>query len=376
MKLAFFTSHIDKSLQWLWYAESLKNNSIEQYHIVIGLNKKEPFFVKDLKGIGVNVLYLHHKGSYDFFKNIIKSYNFLQSYKVDLIHTSLPYGNIIGQIVAKLLNVKTVTTCENVSWAKDFKSKKQEIIDLFTFKLSKNIIATTDTAAEYLKNNWPIKPEKIQKIYHGLKQEEYQNISDDRVFNLKRKYAINDNDFIIGMIARMEFWKGHKYAIKAIFRLKDKYPNIKLLIFGAGGEFLPKFNELILKYDLKNHVFYHGFSDDPIGLFKLFNVHLHVPISKYVETGGINIIEGMISACPQILTLSGYAAQSAEHLKNAYVVDYKSSDSIEKALVYSIENYQKMKDFSIQARKDALNIYSNKVKVQKHLDLYKIIINE
>ena len=106
------------------------------------------------------------------------------------------------------------------------------------------------------------------------------------------------------MVARFEFWKGHIFAIEAFRKLLMEYPNVRMLIFGSKGESFNSVLRYIQNYDLQDHIIYKGFVSDNIALFKLFDVHVHIPINSESETFGINIMEGMISGCAQILTLS------------------------------------------------------------------------
>ena len=373
MRIAFFTSHLTKSLQWYWYCEALKNEGVFHVHVVI--NHSKPLLVDELNDIGIPAFYFEHKNIFSHVKNLFKAIRILRKYKINLLHTSLPYGNLIGQLAGVLTGIKArVTTCENASWAHDFGHKKQFFVDKLTFFLSKRIIATADSPFEYLSEYWKLPQKKLAKIYHGLKVDEFDSISAERISNLKEKYRVNENDIVIGMIARLEFWKGHKYAIEAINNLKNDFENIKLLIFGASGSAEKEIFELIAEFGLEDNVKFMGFTDDPIAIYQLFDIHLHVPIDKYVETGGINIIEGMISRRPQILTKSGYAFQSADHLENSVVVDYKSSEEITKAITLLLDSPDLRNKISENAYQCALEQYSNEVKLQKHLKLYREVI--
>lgn len=374
MQLAFFSSHINKSLQWLWYQKELDNHLPNAIHIIINTELEEPFLAHDLRANGLTVYVLNHRRSLDHIKNIIKAVGILKKHKIEIVHTTLPFGNLIGQTAAYICGIdKRVTTCENASWAHDFKNKKQEFVDKFTFRLAKKVIAVADTAREYLEKNWNIKQDKLTTIYHGLEESEYENISDSRVERMRRIANIPQGQFVIGMIARLEFWKGHQYAIEAMKFLKEKGYPVKLYIFGGKGPDYNKIHQQIEALGLSEDVFYKGFMDDPVALFKLFDIHLHVPVNRYVENCGINIIEGMISAKAQALTLSGYAAQSAIHMHNAYVVDYCSSIQISEAVMYLFDNPEKAQEFGKNARLDALSQYGNKIKVKKHLELYSAL---
>ena len=190
---------------------------------------------------------------------------------------------------------------------------------------------------------------------------------------LKQKLGIEKNDFVVGVIARYEFWKGHEFINKAasILKQRNKHQGVKILIFGSKGSYYDTAMQQISDLNIGEIVQYKGFIDDTVAVFKLFDVHLHVPVNKYVENGGINIIEGMISEKPQILTKSGYAWQSAEHMRNSYVVDYQNAAAIADAIEFMKENHEVAFRLAAQAKKDAIKTYGLKAKVDRHIALYQ-----
>lgn len=378
MKILYCLSHISKSLQWLWFAEEMKNRGIKQVYVLIETdNENENFFYKDLLNLGIDVYIVPHTGKLSYFKNIQYIRAIIRKHKPDIVHTSLPLGNLAGQIGALLSGIKNrVTTCENASWAHDFNSSEQLIIDKLTYRLAKRVIAVSDSADEYLKKHYQLNTPRLLTIYHGLKESEYENIERDRVEKLKNQLQISKDDFIVGVISRYEFWKGHEFINKAasILKQRNMHQGIKILIFGSKGSYFETAMEQIKTLGIEDVVVYKGFCHDPVALFQLFDVHMHVPLNKYVENCGINIIEGMLSARPQILTKSGYAWQSAEHLKNAYVVEYKNAEAISDAILYMKKYPDIAKKLADQARTDAQNTYGLKVKVDKHLALYNELL--
>jgi glycosyltransferase involved in cell wall biosynthesis len=300
----------------------------------------------------------------------------LKENKINVVHTTLPYGNLIGQLAALSLGIKArITTCENASWAFDYNSPKQKIIDRFTFWSSKKIISVADTANDFLLNTWKIKTSDLVQINHSLKFIEYESVTSDRVNKIKTELNMKPEDFTMGMIARTEFWKGHQYAVEAMAEVVKLYPNIKLLICGSIGFDHQKLLDLISKHKLENNVKFIGFVNDTVAFLKAIKIQIHIPINKYVENCGISIIEGMAAKTPQLLTLSGYSYQSAKHLKNSYVVDYCSSKEVAQGIIYLYTNYDKAIALGEQAYNDALEQYTTKVKFNKHMQVYNEILN-
>ncbi len=372
MKIAFVLSHITKSTQWLWFSEELKNRGVDHYFIII--EPEIPILKTDIEAHGIKVYFLKHSSVFSHVKNILKAKTIMLNEKTSLVHTSLPYGNLVGLAAARLAGIKNrITTCENASWAHDFKNKKQERIDRFTFNNVIKTIAVADSAYEYLLEHWHLPKEKLCVIYHGLKVSEYNSIQPERIEKIKKELALPDGTFLIGMLARLELWKGQEYAIKAMAEVKKIFPNIKLCIFGSEGQDKDLIFKLIKDLSLEDTVFFKGFINDPVALFQLFDIHLHIPINKYVENCGISIIEGMISSRPQILTLSGYAFQSAKHMENAYVVNYCDAHAVKQAIIELYNNKALREKLAANAYTTAIRDYSNDTKVTKHIQLYKQI---
>lgn len=374
--IAIISSHIHKSLQFEWFHEELKNNNVNNIHIIINtMQNIEPLLAIELNKLGIKCYVFNYKNSFSILRILLDIRKVLKHYNINIVHTTLPYGNLIGQLAALSLGIKArLTTCENASWAFDYKSKKQWIIDKFTFWSSKKIISVADTAEDFLLNKWKLNPKKVFQINHSLKFSEYENVSSERINNLKKEISVNNEDFIIGMISRTEFWKGHPYVIEAMRIIANKYPHIKLLICGSIGFDHQKLLDLISENRLSENVKFIGFVNDPISFLKFIKIQVHVPINKYVENCGISIIEGMGAKTPQILTLSGYSYQSAKHMKNAYVVDYCNSEEIAAGIEYLYLNYDKALEFGIQANKDAVEQYSTKVKFDKHISIYNQLL--
>ncbi len=114
----------------------------------------------------------------------------------------------------------------------------------------------------------------------------------------------------IMLIGRFVEKKGMEYAVQAISLLKDKYPDIKLDIYGE-GEMGPILEELINGLELGNHVSISGFvpNNEVSGLMQNYDVLLvpSVTAANNDQEGLPNvIIEGMASGV--CLVASDHAA--------------------------------------------------------------------
>lgn len=374
MRIALITSHIYKSTQWNWFSEELLKRGIFHIHIII--SDKHPVMADELSNLGVKVFVLPHYSRLSLITNLIKIIKILKQEKINLVHTELPYGNLLGQTSAVLTGIKArITTCENASWAIDYNNTKQLLIDKLTYQLSKKIITLTDNSKSYLIEKFNVHPDKIHTIWHAIKIDEYDSVSNDRIEKIKKELNISNEHFVIGMVARGEEWKGHIYAIKAVEILKKEIPNLRLIITGIDNEsdYGKKLFDYISKHNIQENVHMIKFIVDNIALYKTFDIHVHVPVDFMVETFGITYIEGMISECAQVITKSGISCFTAKHMVNAYVVNYKSEIEISEGIRLFYNNQELRKKIAFNAKKMAEELFSYDKKVSKHIEIYKAL---
>ena len=138
MNILYALSHVNKSLQWQWFAEEMKNRGINQTYVIYDWDGSGSYFYNDLQNLGIQSYLLPSVDKIGHTGNLLNTVSIIKKHRPDIVHTSLPYGNLLGQMGAWMAGVKNrITTCENASWAHDFRHKKQEIVDKFTYWLSK-----------------------------------------------------------------------------------------------------------------------------------------------------------------------------------------------------------------------------------------------
>jgi len=365
--IAYIVSHTNHSLQWEWFLDEMKDKLL--FHFIIIDNTYENYLYESLKQKGFRVTLLVYKNKISYIIILFKLISYIIKNKIDIVQTEMPLGNLLGLTSAFLSFRKRIMTASNVTWYKDFNSKKQYIIDKISYFLANKIICQEESSYKILEHEFNINKNKLSVIHHAVNPKYYLHIPKNEIDNLKIKYNINENEFIFGMISRLEYWKGHIYPIKAMQKIVQKFPHTKLLIFGEGPE-KENLHNLINSLELNNYVFLCGFEKNIIPLYKIFNVQIHTPIDPYCETFGITILDAMMSELPMILTLSGIAKSIAKHKENAWIVPFKDTLAIEEAMDVLISDESLRILLGFNARKTVMEKFSIEQKIQSHLDIY------
>lgn len=219
----------------------------------------------------------------------------------DIVHVHTPIAAIYGRLL-KLgySNLKTIYTAHGYHFLKG----GSKLSWLIYYPIEKIMAKFTDVIININKEDFEITKEKLKprSSYFlngvGLDLSKYKKLSKDEILEKKKELGINDNDFVVLMIAELNKNKNHIQLINAIEILKEKYSNIKALCIGDGQnkEIL---NELIISKNLQNDIFMLGYRED---VNKLINISDIGILMSYREGLPRNIMEFMASGRKVIAT--------------------------------------------------------------------------
>lgn len=149
-------------------------------------------------------------------------------------------------------------------------------------------------------------PEKYHLVYNGI------NLRRFKSENIRRE-AGNDC-FTVGFAARLKKVKGLYVLLDAVRKMHDDYPEIQLVIAGAGTpEQITKLRSVIKEYNMHSYVTYIGFQDDMMKFYSRIDC-LVLP-SIMLEAFGLVICEAMYCEVPVITSNTGAQPEIIEHKK-------------------------------------------------------------
>ncbi|MCJ7856765.1 glycosyltransferase family 4 protein [Lachnospiraceae bacterium NSJ-143] len=268
-------------------------------------------------------------------KKIIKRLN------PDIVHT---HGTLSGRIAAKLCGKKIIYTRHSVFPVSESisrgvgKSVNKAVNEFF----SDRIIAVAEAAKKNLTDSG-INPDRIDVILNGV--EPLTSVSDDIVQELRKEYRISQNDFVVGILARLEPYKGHIYLIEAAEMLKAKNIPIKVIIAGTGSceEELKK---LISEKGLEDTVIMAGFVTNIAGLLSIMDIQANASFGT--EATSLSLLEGMSLGIPAVVSDFGGNPGVIADGVNGFVFPQKNST---KLALFIKELYEDTNLYSLMSRR-------------------------
>ena len=238
-------------------------------------------------------------------KNIVKKvyYHFIgYRWKLLQIKKKNRYDQVISfATLANKINIQTHHTEDTIVSVRNYLSlnlnakQKKDVMHLY--KKADKIIAVSQACKEDLVQHFQLNAEKIQVIYNPyqivkINKAKEASIGPDNHYFQKDKTII-----AVGRISRQKaFWR----IIKAMAVLKDKDPEIRLIILGKeldGQSMTTKLNHLIDNYQLHEQVHLLGFKANPYAYISRADVYV---LSSLYEGFPNGMTEAMIIGKPII----------------------------------------------------------------------------
>ena len=299
------------------------NVSIEKYPIL-----RRKYF--NLKGI---IQY-----GYNFFKYSKKIVNFINNEKIDIVHINTS-AVLEGCYIKKKTNVKVVWHIHEILLKPRFVAT---IINKSIAKYADEIICVSNAVKEYFEKITKRK-KNIKVIYNGVDNKKFNN--NVKTDYLKTEFKINDNELIVGMIGRINAWKGQKDFINAMDIVIKKRKNVKGLIVGGvynGQEWRreelkkviseKKLNEKIIMCDFRN--------DSP-------NIHNVIDIFVLPSTNPdplpTVVLESMATGKPSVAYKHGGVCEMVIENYNGFFAEVGNCEELANKIIEIVDNEEKRK---------------------------------
>mgnify|MGYP001193352500 CR=1 FL=1 len=212
-----------------------------------------------------------------------------------------------------------------------------KIIDRLVSKSVTNIICVSKaTKNSILKKRFLFVPaKKFKIIYNSL---EIQKTSKQNNYSRLRKiYKISPKKILIGVISRIEPYKGHKELLNSISKIDKMYlDKIHFLFIGKGyGKYENLLKNLTIKLNLQKTVTFTGFIKGKSETI-ISELDLLINPTQTFEGFGLSILEAINCRTPVIATNVG-AVKEVFGKKNINLVPAQSSKAMSEQIILFIK---------------------------------------
>jgi glycosyltransferase involved in cell wall biosynthesis len=243
------------------------------------------------RGIPVERLVIHRDLDPLLYRRLTQT---LSALKPDVVHTHLLHADLYGIPAARLAGVPVVVSSRHNDNAFRRRPPFKQVNQLL-WRMADAGIAISDAIARFTVEVEGAPPAKIHRIYYGLEAIKPLDRAAARAALLD-EWGLNPDVVLVGTVCRLIEQKGITYALQAIARIADNFPDVRLLIVGDGALREALANEA-QALGLENRVYFLGWRENIPAVMAGLDIFL---APSLWEGFGLVLLEAMAQATPML----------------------------------------------------------------------------
>jgi len=278
--------------------------------------------------------------------------------KPDVIHSWLWLSDIVSAGSAAQCRVPHVVhIVDRRSWqvSKRLRHRYRRLATRRAFeKARSSFLAVSQAAADFAVESLGIKAARVVVAYNSIFTKAFAEVPETDAWKAPGR------QLRLGIAARIEPEKGHKYLIEAMRHLRSKGVACTLKITGDGGDRL-LLERLVREYKLSGSVEFVGWVKD----VSEFLAGIDVFLVPSIDSEGLptTILEAMAAGRLVVATNVGGATEAIAHQHTGIIVSPKNAN----AIADSIESISKNRDSALAMVQNARALVHEKFSMDKML---------
>lgn len=349
------------------YVCSLSRGLIQHGHEVYVLCRPKSVFVEKSSEFGYPVIdQFHFRGGLRIAKwihDIRKIKQLLTIHQPDIIHVNGSADHWSCAIANELLNHRfcLVRTRHNTYPLRNHPLNRWLYLNCTDFYVS-----VCDMVRDTLIHNNHFPPERILTIHNGVDTDQFIENSTLRT-QARLEFGFRETDVVCGISARLSPAKGHIYLLQALSLLKERCPELKILILGRGAlEFELKTQAKSL--GIEDRVTFAGYRSDIAYCTQAFDIAVLPSID--CDTSSFSLKEAMAEGKPVIASDYGGLPEIVNDGVEGKIVPAGNAEMLAKAIEELAKNPQLRKEMGERARQRVLKEFSIDHFVSKTIEAY------
>lgn len=288
--------------------------------------------------LGVDIFQFTRRSAFDPLP-VWRLYRLMRQREIDIVQTTLLWADIIGALAAKLARVPAIFSWETVSHEGDpFHNNFQRRAGYrLAMKWVDRIIPVSHEIKRSLIKRRNIPAEKIHVIHYGVDLEKYRPADRQAALAKRRELGISSDAILIGVMARLEPPKGHRFFIEAFPAIVKQFPRAHA-IFAGEGSLRAELEAQARALGVNGHITFLGARNDVneiLGALDLF-------VLPSVSEGLPNVVlEAMAAQKPVIATAVGGIPEVVSHGENGFLTPPADASALQKLLLQCLNGQER-----------------------------------
>jgi asparagine synthase (glutamine-hydrolysing) len=288
--------------------------------------------------------------------------------RADILHAHDFYAGLLGAAAARLASVRVIA-CQRHMRLSD--RRVHEWGTRLTHRLAHRVLVNSEAIRDHLLAGDYIAPEKIVVIHNGLSAAVERAILESggrakRRAALLRELNLDGGAKLIGLVARLQLVKGHRYFIEAAGRIAAVEPKAHFLLVGDGA-LRREIEEQAARVGVNDRVHLLGARNDAALIAAGFDVAVSASLSEGLPNA---VMEAMAAGAPVVATAVGGTTELVIDDATGFLAPPADADALARRILDALQNPEWSARMAAQGRRRVLGLFSMRRMVESVEELY------
>ncbi len=315
--------------------------------------------------------YFNFKGIINYATGLIKYSSKIAKYarekNINIIHTNTA-ATLEGSIVSRKLKIPQLWSIHEIIVSPKLMFK---ITSRLISRYSNIVITDSQAVKDHLMTSGFFSDQDIKVIYNGVDANRFT--PENSCQYLHEEWGIPDGVPIIGMMGRINSWKGQSDFLKAANILMEKYNDLYTVFVGAsfeGEEWREKeLADSIAQSPYKDRIINKGYRTDSEGIYKLYDVFV-LPSTNPDPLPTV-VLEAMATGKPVVGYRHGGVCEMVKEGHNGFLANVREPEDLAAKIDMLLENSDLEKEMGKNSRQRLLDNFSIESYVLNYCNEYE-----
>jgi glycosyltransferase involved in cell wall biosynthesis len=301
-------------------------------------------------------------------KQLMRLRNWLIRERANILHAHDFYAGLLGVAAARLARVRVIA-CQRHMRLSD--RRAHEWGARLTHRLAHRVLVNSEAIRDRLLAGGHVAPEKIVVIHNGLNESAERAALDNdhrakQRAALLRELNLDEGVKLIGLVARLQPVKGHRYFIEAAGRIANFEPKAHFLLVGDGA-LRREIEEHAARIGAGDRVHLLGARNDAALIAAGFDVAVSASLSEGLPNA---VMEAMAAGAPVVATAVGGTTELVIDGATGFLASPADADALTRRILDALQNPEWSARMAAQGRRRVLSQFSMRRMVESVERLY------
>lgn len=306
--------------------------------------------------------------------------------RVDILHAHDFYSGVIGAAAARMAGIKAIASQRHLKLSD---RKVHQIGHRIIYRLAHRIVVNSNAIQDFILKEGNAPARKIIVIKNGIVSPfDRLDSSDYSAFNQLRRdvdsirrearerlcgeLRIDPDNKLVGMMARLQPVKGHRFFIEAAASVLKIHPQSHFVLVGD-GPLRGEIEDQIARLEISDRVHLLGDRSDASSVVSAFDLAALASLHEGLPNA---VMEAMAAGVPVVATDVGGTKELITDGETGYLVAPSDSEALASRIIYALEDERNRIEIAERAREFVIERFGIERMVESVERLYDELMSE